>query len=106
MSPKFPSSFRPLFVMTEFSIHLFFLGINRHLIADHLGWFKNLTEEGTHVTIEQLAKLQGQKISRGRMDAADPSVLEYSGEEDAAQQPQQQEDPSQTSPSSNGSPKS
>jgi protein import protein ZIM17 len=65
-----------------------------------LGWFKNLTEEGTHVTIEELAKLQGQKVARGRMDAADSSVLEYSGEDDA------QQIPSPNSPSSEGSPKS
>ncbi|EAU90071.2 hypothetical protein CC1G_08344 [Coprinopsis cinerea okayama7 len=54
---------------------------NRHLIADHLGWFKNLTEEGTHVTIEKLAKLQGQQVTRGSVDVS--GVLEYAGEAEA-----------------------
>lgn len=70
--------------------------IYRHLIADHLGWFKNLTEERKRVAIEQLKKLQGQKVARGKKDAVASSVLEYSGEDDTVtvQQPKPQQESS------------
>ena len=54
----------------------------RHLIADHLGWFDNLTGDGAHVTIEALAKAQGQKIARGVME--EKGVFEFSGEAEEA----------------------
>jgi len=59
---------------------------NRHLIADHLGWFENLTGDGQHVTIEKLARMQGQRVARGTVDAAglDADVLEYAGEADGS----------------------
>ncbi|KAH8079702.1 DNL zinc finger-domain-containing protein [Filobasidium floriforme] len=40
---------------------------NRHLIADHLGWFKEVTEEGRHRTIEDLMKAKGEKVTRGKV---------------------------------------
>lgn len=52
---------------------------NRHLIADHLGWFENLTDEGKHVTIEKLAAAQGQTVQR--IDTG--GVLELSVSEDS-----------------------
>ncbi|KAH6916277.1 DNL zinc finger-domain-containing protein [Coprinopsis sp. MPI-PUGE-AT-0042] len=55
---------------------------NRHLIADHLGWFENLTGDGEHLTIEKLAKINGQTVTRGSIDAVG-GVMEYSGEAEA-----------------------
>ncbi|KAL6306268.1 DNL zinc finger-domain-containing protein, partial [Sparassis latifolia] len=42
---------------------------NRHLIADHLGWFKESTEEGKLKTIEDLMRVKGAVVQRGRIDA-------------------------------------
>ncbi|KAI0825757.1 DNL zinc finger-domain-containing protein, partial [Irpex lacteus] len=41
---------------------------NRHLIADHLGWFKESTEEGTLKTVEDLMRAKGEKVRRGATD--------------------------------------
>jgi len=41
---------------------------NRHLIADHLGWFKESTQDGKLRTIEDLLKAKGEKVRRGRLD--------------------------------------
>ncbi|KIM44783.1 hypothetical protein M413DRAFT_442745 [Hebeloma cylindrosporum] len=38
---------------------------NRHLIADHLGWFKDSTQEGKLRTIEDILKAKGEKVRRG-----------------------------------------
>jgi len=51
---------------------------NRHLIADHLGWFKESTEEGKLRTVEDLVKAKGEKVRRGRIDAG--GVIEYTPE--------------------------
>ncbi|KAK0444832.1 DNL zinc finger-domain-containing protein [Armillaria borealis] len=40
---------------------------NRHLIADHLGWFKEGTEDGKLRTIEDLVKARGEKVKYGRV---------------------------------------
>ncbi|KAK0218266.1 DNL zinc finger-domain-containing protein [Armillaria fumosa] len=40
---------------------------NRHLIADHLGWFKESTEDGKLRTIEDLVKARGEKVKYGRV---------------------------------------
>ncbi|KAI0060639.1 zf-DNL-domain-containing protein [Artomyces pyxidatus] len=52
---------------------------NRHLIADHLGWFKESTEDGTLRTVEDLMRARGEKVRRGRLDAG--GVVEYSPDE-------------------------
>ncbi|KAG6916468.1 hypothetical protein DXG01_006662 [Tephrocybe rancida] len=48
---------------------------NRHLIADHLGWFKDSTEEGKLKTVEDILKARGETVRRGRLDAG--GVVEY-----------------------------
>lgn len=42
---------------------------NRHLIADHLGWFKDHegTEGGKLKTIEEVMKAKGETVRRGRL---------------------------------------
>ncbi|KAL9713825.1 hypothetical protein Ac2012v2_003436 [Leucoagaricus gongylophorus] len=40
---------------------------NRHLIADHLGWFKESTEGNLH-TIEDILKARGEAVKRGKVD--------------------------------------
>lgn len=40
----------------------------RHLIADHLGWFKESTEEGTLKTVEDLMRAKGERVRRGATD--------------------------------------
>ncbi|TFK90823.1 zf-DNL-domain-containing protein [Polyporus arcularius HHB13444] len=51
---------------------------NRHLIADHLGWFKESTQEGKLKTVEDLLRAKGEKVRRGRIDAG--GVVEYAPE--------------------------
>ncbi|KAF8573764.1 zf-DNL-domain-containing protein, partial [Ramaria rubella] len=50
---------------------------NRHLIADHLGWFKDheAMKGGNLRTIEDLMRIKGEKVKRGRVDAG--GVVEY-----------------------------
>ncbi|KAL4252856.1 hypothetical protein ABKN59_003576 [Abortiporus biennis] len=52
---------------------------NRHLIADHLGWFKESTEEGTLKTVEDLMRAKGEKVQRGTVDYE--GTIEYAPEE-------------------------
>ncbi|EEB97077.1 hypothetical protein MPER_03678, partial [Moniliophthora perniciosa FA553] len=40
-----------------------------HLIADHLGWFKESTEDGKLRTIEDLLRAKGEKVRRGTLGA-------------------------------------
>ena len=42
--------------------------MSRHLIADHLGWFKESTEEGKLKTVEDLLLAKGEKVRRGHLD--------------------------------------
>ncbi|RDB23766.1 Uncharacterized protein C24H6.02c [Hypsizygus marmoreus] len=48
---------------------------NRHLIADHLGWFKDGTKDGKLRTVEDILREKGEKVKRGRIDAG--GVVEY-----------------------------
>ena len=41
---------------------------SRHLIADHLGWFKESTEDGKMKTVEDLLKAKGETIKKGRVN--------------------------------------
>ena len=47
---------------------LFYSMYDRHLIADHLGWFKESTQDGKLRTIEDLLKAKGEKVRRGKLD--------------------------------------
>jgi protein import protein ZIM17 len=51
--------------------------MRRHLIADHIGWFKETegTDGGKLRTIEDLMRQKGEKVTRGRIDAG--GVIEY-----------------------------
>ncbi|KAJ7249500.1 DNL zinc finger-domain-containing protein [Mycena haematopus] len=48
---------------------------NRHLIADHIGWFKESTEEGKLRTVEDLLRARGEKVTRGTLGS--DGVVEY-----------------------------
>jgi len=48
---------------------------NRHLIADHLGWFKESTQDGKLRTIEDLWKAKGGKVQRGKLNV--DGTVEY-----------------------------
>lgn len=52
--------------------------LDRHLIADHLGWFKESMEEGKLKTIEDLMRAKGENVRRGTLDA--DGVVEYAPE--------------------------
>lgn len=49
----------------------------RHLIADHLGWFKTTdgTSDGSLKTVEDIMRAKGETVVRGRLDAG--NVVEY-----------------------------
>jgi len=51
---------------------------HRHLIADHLGWFKDTagTSEGRHRTVEDFMHSKGEHVRRGAVNE-DGSVVEY-----------------------------
>ncbi|OSX64110.1 hypothetical protein POSPLADRAFT_1045232 [Postia placenta MAD-698-R-SB12] len=51
---------------------------NRHLIADHLAWFKESMEEGKLKTVEDLMRSKGEKVRRGVLNAE--GVVEYAPE--------------------------
>ncbi|KAH9479760.1 hypothetical protein JR316_0008355 [Psilocybe cubensis] len=40
---------------------------NRHLIADHLGWFKDSTQGGKLRTVEDILKEKGETVKRGAL---------------------------------------
>ena len=49
----------------------------RHLIADHLGWFKDTegTNGGQFKTVEDLVRAKGEAVKRGRLDVG--GTIEY-----------------------------
>ena len=51
----------------------------RHLIADHLSWFKDSTDGGRLRTVEDLVKARGEKVRRGELKVGDGDggVLEF-----------------------------
>jgi len=53
--------------------------LGRHLIADHLGWFKDVeeTKGGKLKTVEEFMKEKGETVKKGRMGAGKGGVLEY-----------------------------
>lgn len=63
------SSRRALCILTRFV---------RHLIADHLGWFKESTEDGKLKTVEDLVRAKGEKVKRGTV--GEGGVVEYTPE--------------------------
>ncbi|KAF9479576.1 zf-DNL-domain-containing protein [Pholiota conissans] len=50
---------------------------NRHLIADHLGWFSHATQDGKLPRIEDILREKGEKVQRGIvMEGGDISFTE------------------------------
>ncbi|KAJ7065303.1 zf-DNL-domain-containing protein [Mycena amicta] len=46
----------------------------RHLIADHIGWFKESTEDGTLRTVEDLLRARGETVTRGTVEYTPPQA--------------------------------
>ncbi|KAK6910484.1 hypothetical protein I203_104516 [Kwoniella mangroviensis CBS 8507] len=51
----------------------------RHLIADHIGWFKESLEGGKLKTVEDLLRAKGEKIRKGRVNME--GDIEYEGDD-------------------------
>lgn len=52
---------------------------DRHLIADHVGWFKESTQDGKLKTVEDLLRARGEDVKRGILGS--DGVIEYYAEE-------------------------
>ncbi|WWC90708.1 uncharacterized protein L201_005645 [Kwoniella dendrophila CBS 6074] len=52
---------------------------SRHLIADHIGWFKESLEGGKLKTVEDLLRAKGEKIRKGRINM--DGDIEYEGDD-------------------------
>lgn len=55
------------------------LRLCRHLIADHIGWFKESTEDGKLKTVEDLVRAKGETVRRGHIENGE--VIEYAPED-------------------------
>ncbi|TFK51986.1 zf-DNL-domain-containing protein [Heliocybe sulcata] len=58
---------------------------NRHLIADHLSWFKDeRTQDGKLRTIEDIMKAKGETVQRGRvnLDDSQGGTIEWTPDEE------------------------
>jgi len=53
---------------------------NRHLIADHIGWFKEIEGMGGYKDVEGFMKAKGEDVNRGRLSAED-GLIEYTIDE-------------------------
>ena len=51
------------------------------MIADHIGWFKESTENGAFKTVEDLLRAKGEFVQRGK--AYDDGTIEILTEEEA-----------------------
>jgi protein import protein ZIM17 len=51
----------------------------RHLIADHLSWFKDSTDGGRLRTVEDIIKARGGTVRRGELKVGDGNagVIEF-----------------------------
>ena len=49
------------------------------MIADHIGWFKESTEDGKLRTVEDLLKARGESVTKGRL-GADGDIEYYPSE--------------------------
>jgi len=49
----------------------------RHLIADHLGWFKELTAEGRGLDVETILRARGEKVRRGSVGEGGEGTVEF-----------------------------
>ncbi|KDQ50137.1 hypothetical protein JAAARDRAFT_142443 [Jaapia argillacea MUCL 33604] len=62
---------------------------NRHLIADHLSWFKDdRTQEGKLRTIEDIMRAKGEEVQRGNLTVTQAGEL---GEGDVVFEPAESE---------------
>ncbi|WRT68398.1 uncharacterized protein IL334_005374 [Kwoniella shivajii] len=52
---------------------------SRHLIADHIGWFSESLEGGKLKTVEDLLRVKGEKIRKGRVNM--DGDIEYEGDD-------------------------
>jgi len=57
----------------------------RHLIADHIGWFKESTQNGMFKTVEDLLRAKGELVQRGKLyhDGTIEILPEEKDEQDA-----------------------
>jgi len=56
-----------LFCIVSFLLFKDFFFLYRHLIADHLGWFKDSTKDGKLRTVEDIVRERGETVKKGRL---------------------------------------
>lgn len=55
----------PIIISNYKSFSVYQFDDNRHLIADHLGWFQD--DKNGPKTVEELVKAKGEKVVRGKL---------------------------------------